>query len=276
MLGLQNGDFDVIGSLPFNQATAVEALPGVNLEVQPVYRLDYVYLNHANAPIDNRDVRLAMNHAANREAILQAVYFGIGEIPNSYMPKINYHCADVPTIPFDVAKAKEMVAQSGYDGTKIELQIDTGNAPFRQIATILQQGWTEAGLNVELAEYDVGTAWGHTETGKYQAYVSYITSDINDQDELASLQADHTGASEAFFSRYRNDKVPMLLREARSVSDAAQRQALYCEIQQQVYHDGYSIPINFVPAVNAYQDHVKNWKNLTTGWWWLNQVWLDK
>ena len=106
--------------------------------------------------------------------------------------------------------------------------------------------------------------------------MSYITSDINDQDELASLQADQAGASEAFFSRYKNDKVPELLREARSVSDPAQRQALYCEIQQQVYQDGYSVPINFVPAVNAYQDHVKNWKNLTTGWWWLNQVWLDK
>ena len=106
--------------------------------------------------------------------------------------------------------------------------------------------------------------------------MSYITSDINDQDELASLQGDHTGGSEAFFSRYKNDAVVGMLREARSVSDSEQRMALYCDIQQQVYHDGYSIPINFVPAVNAYHDHVKNWKNLTTGWWWLNQVWLDK
>ena len=276
VLGLQNGDFDVIGTLPFNQVTAAQGMSGINVEVQPVYRLDYVYLNHSKAPIDNRDVRLAMNYAANRDAILQAVYFGIGEIPNSYMPKINFHCGDVATIPFDLAKAKELVAQSGYDGTRIELQIDTGNAPFRQIATILQQGWTEAGLNVELAEYDVGTAWGHTETGDYQAYVSYITSDINDQDELASLQGDHTGGSEAFFSRYENDTVVDLLRKARSTSDSDQRMALYCEIQQTVYHDGYSIPINFVPAVNAYQDHVKNWKNLTTGWWWLNRVWLDK
>jgi hypothetical protein len=31
-----------------------------------------------------------------------------------------------------------------------------------------------------------------------------------------------------------------------------------------------------VPAVNAYQDHVQNWRNLTTGWWWLRDVWLDE
>ncbi len=275
VLGLINGDFDVISTVPFNQASAVKALPGVNLEVQPMYRLDYIYLNHAKAPIDDKNVRLAMNYAANRDAILQTVYFGFGEIPNSYMPKINYHCDEVAQIPFDLDKAKQLISQSGYDGSKIELQIDTGNAPFRQIATILQQGWTAAGLNVELAEYDVGTAWGHTETGDYQAYMSYITSDLNDQDELASLQGDYTGGSEAFFSRYKNDHVVDLLHKARAVSDPADRRSLYCEIQKTVYHDGYSIPINFVPAVNAYQDSVQGWKNLTTGWWWLSHVWLD-
>ena len=276
VLGLINGDFDVISTVPFNQAASVEVLPGVNLEVQPMYRLDYIYLNHAKAPIDDKNVRLAMNYAANRQAILQTVYFGYGEIPNSYMPKINFHCGEVAKIPFDLAKAKDLLAQSSYDGSKIELQIDTGNAPFRQIATILQQGWTAAGLNVELAEYDVGTAWGHTETGDYQAYMSYITSDLNDQDELASLQGDYTGSSEAFFSRYKNDKVVELLRKARAVSDPAERRGLYCDIQKTVYHEGYSVPINFVPAVNAYQDHVQGWKNLTTGWWWLSRVWLDK
>jgi peptide/nickel transport system substrate-binding protein len=276
VLGLINGDFDVIGTVPFNQAAMVESLPDVTLEVQPIYRLDYVYLNHAKPPIDDRNIRLALNHASNREAILQTVYFGYGEIPNSYMPKINHWCEAVEPIPFDLAKAKELVAASGYDGTPIELQIDTGNAPFRQIATILQQGWTAAGLKVELAEYDVGTAWGHTETGDYQAYMSYITSDVNDQDELATLQADHTGSSEAFFSRYQNDKVVDLLRRARTTSDAEKRQELYCQIQGTVYNDGYSVPINFVPAVNAHHDHVKGWRNLTTGWWWLRDVWVDQ
>jgi peptide/nickel transport system substrate-binding protein len=276
VLGLINGDFDVISTVPFNQAAAVKALPDVSLEVQPMYRLDYVYLNHAKAPIDDKNIRLAMNYAANREAIMQTVYFGYGEIPNSYMPKINYHCASVEPIPFDLAKARQLVKDAGYNGTPIELQIDTGNAPFRQIATILQQGWTAAGLNVQLAEYDVGTAWGHTETGDYQAYMSYITSDLNDQDELASLEADPTGSSQAFYSRYKNDKVPGLLGQARATSKPEERQKLYCQIQAMVYHDGYSVPINFVPAVNAYQNHLHGWRNLTTGWWWLRDVWLDE
>lgn len=106
--------------------------------------------------------------------------------------------------------------------------------------------------------------------------MSYITSDLNEQDELATLQGDYTSGSNAFFSWYENDEVVDLLAKARAVSDPGQRHDLYCQAQKIVYDDGYSVPINFVPAVNAYQDYVQNWRNLTTGWWWLSNVWLDK
>jgi hypothetical protein len=42
------------------------------------------------------------------------------------------------------------------------------------------------------------------------------------------------------------------------------------------YNDGYSVPLNFLPYVNGYRNHVQNWRNITVGWWWLKQVWLDK
>ncbi|MDY0882601.1 ABC transporter substrate-binding protein [Dongia soli] len=276
VLGLQNGDFDVILAVPFNQAQAVKAVDGATLEVSPSYRLDYVYLNHAKKPLDDKRIRLALNYAANRDAIMKAVYFGYGEIPNSYMPKVNYWSDKVEKIPYDLAKAKQLVQEAGYDGTPIQIMVDTGNAPFRTIATILQQGWSQAGLKVEIVEYDVGTAFSMTQKGDYQAYVSYITSDINDDDELASIQADGTGATAAFFSNYKNDEVTKLLAEARQTSDKAKRAELYGKVQNIVYQDGYSVPINFLPYVNGYKNSVKNWKNLTVGWWWLRDVWLDQ
>jgi peptide/nickel transport system substrate-binding protein len=276
VLGLQNGDFDVALAVPLNQAATVKGMEGVSLEVSPSYRLDYVYLNHAKKPIDDKRIRLAMNYAANRDAIMKAVYFGYGEIPNSYMPKVNYWSDKVEKIPFDLEKAKQLVQEVGYDGTPIQLMVDTGNAPFRQIATILQQGWSQAGLKVEIVEFDVGTAFNMTQKGDYQAYVSYITSDINDDDELASIQADGTGATASFFSHYNSPEVTKLLAEARQTSDKAKRAELYGKVQAMAYNDGYSVPLNFLPYVNGYRNHVQNWRNITVGWWWLKQVWLDK
>ena len=142
-------------------------------------------------------------------------------------------------------------------------------------AQILQQGWGEAGLNIEIVEFDIGTAYGKLEEGDYNAMVSYITSDTNDQDFLASIQADHTVFG-GFFSNYNNPQVTEWLTQARQTSVPEERQDLYCKAQQQVYGDGYSVPLNFTPAVNSYQDNVRGWRNLTTGWWWLKDVWLDE
>ena len=130
-------------------------------------------------------------------------------------------------MPYDLEKAKALVKEAGYDGTPIQLMVDTGNAASRQTATILQSAWKKTGLNVEIVEFDNGTAFGMTQKGDYQAYVSYITSDINDGDELATLEADGTGSTKAFFSNYNNPEVTKLLAQARIESDAAKRAELY-------------------------------------------------
>ena len=276
VLGLRNGDYDVISTVAFNQAKSLQSDSNLVVESTPIFRLDYVYLNHQKKPLDSKDFRLALNYAADREAILKAVYFGYGEVPNSYMPKVNFHSDAVPVIPFDPAKAKELVQKSGYDGTPIQIMVDTGNAPSRQVATILQQGWEAAGIKSEIVEMDVGTAWTMTTKGEYQAYVSYITSDINDTDELATIQADVTAGSQAFFTWYDNKDVQKILTEARRASDPAKRAELYAKVQETLYNDAYSIPLNFAPVINGSQAHVKDLKQLANGWWWLQKVWLDK
>ena len=114
----------------------------------PYPLIDYVYLNHARPPLDNKDIRLALNYAANREAVLAVAFHGFGTIPNSYMPIVSHHCDSVEAIPYDLEKARELVANSGYDGTVIEVIAASGDSVARQAAQILQQGWQEVGLNI--------------------------------------------------------------------------------------------------------------------------------
>ena len=132
------------------------------------------------------------------------------------MPKVNFRSDNVAVIPFDLEKAKELVQKSGYDGTPIQIMVDTGNAPFRARS---RPSCSRAGKlpvsRVEIVEFDVGTAWTMSTKGEYQAYVSYITSDINDTDELATIQADVNGGRSAFFTWYNNEEVQKLLTEAR-------------------------------------------------------------
>lgn len=278
VLGFRNGDFDVIAIVPYNEAASVQGMEGVTVEVAPLYRLDYVYLNHQAPPLDKKEFRLALNFAADRQAILDLVFFGFGELPNSYMPKMNFHSPDVPLIPYDPERAKELLAEAGYNGEPVSILIPAGDAPSKQTATILQQNWTAVGINAQLQEMEGSSIFGEVAEGNYQTLVSYITSDINDDDELATLEADGSAQSgfNSFFSWYNNPEVSDLLAQARQSSDPTERAELYAQVQDIVYNDGYGVPLNFSPYVNAYYNHVVGWKNVATGWWWLRNVWLDQ
>ena len=125
---------------------------------------------------------------------------------------------------------------------------------------------------------DIGAAWEKVTAGEYEVEVNYITSDINDDDELATLQGDYwaPGDAQGFFSRYQSQAVADILKQARVMSDPAERAKLYSQAQQTAYWDGYSVPFNFTPALSGHWDYVQNWRTLTTGWWWLDKVWMNK
>ena len=176
-------------------------------------------------------------------------------------------------------KRKKLIAESGYEGEVIEIIVSAGSTMEKQTATILQQNWSEVGINSEIVEMEGGTQWDLVPAGEYMVQVSYITSDINDDDELATLQADYIAPGEfhSFFSWYDSAEVSELLKKARETTDLNERAEYYKQVQEIAYYqDAYSIPFNFMPMVNAHYDYVKNWRNLTVGWWWLKNVWLDK
>ena len=277
VLGLRNGDFDVIDNVPFSEGKALDAEADISLGVDEIYKLDYLYINHQRQPFDNKDFRLALNYATDRPAILDTVFFSYGMLPNSFMPKMNFWDEGVELIPYDTAKAKEYLDKSGYDGKTIEIMVPAGDAPRKQIAQILQQNWTAVGINSTIVELDIGTAWEKTTAGEYDVLVSYITSDINDDDELATFQGDYwaPGASFAFYSWYQSQEVADILAKARKTADPGERAGLYSQAQKIAYWDGYSVPFNFTPAVTAYWDYLQNWRTLTVGWWWLDQVWKN-
>jgi len=278
VLGLRNGDFDVIDNVPFSEAKALDAEADISLGVDDIYKLDYLYINHQRPPFDNKDFRLALNYATDRQAIKDIVFFGYCQLPNSFMPKMNFWDKNVELIPYDPEMAKEHLAKSGYDGKTIEIMVGAGDAPRKQIAQILQQNWTAVGINSIIVELDMGTAYEKLMVGEYDVEVSYITSDINDDDELATFQGDYwaPGDSRAFYSWYQSQDVADILAKARQTSDPTERAGLYSQAQKIAYWDGYSVPFNFTPALTAYWDYLQNWRTLTVGWWWLDQVWINK
>ncbi|MBL8702900.1 MAG: ABC transporter substrate-binding protein [Alphaproteobacteria bacterium] len=96
-----------------------------NVKVQDTFgrSMSSIRMNVGIKPFDDKRVRQALNHAVNRAAIVQSIYFGLAEEAKSIVPPAlgGYNPAHFK-YPFDQAKAKAMLAEAGYpNGFEVEL-----------------------------------------------------------------------------------------------------------------------------------------------------------
>jgi peptide/nickel transport system substrate-binding protein len=145
--GLQSGQFNIV-SIPASQVASVRAagFEVLEQEVLPVRVLD---VNNTVEPFDDPRVTQAINHAINRQELIDVSNFGYGEplwqpFPDGY---VAHSDALDDLYPFDPERAKELLTEAGYpDGVDVELSLYAEDP----LAEQLQQQLTAAGIRTTL------------------------------------------------------------------------------------------------------------------------------
>src|SRR5262249_17269622 len=130
---LKNGNLDLVTDLPSDKVKAVQekAKQYKVLGPMPNRRIYFLAVNHRNPTLANADVRKAIAHAINREALLED-YFraGLGNnvhrALNGPYPANSWACD--PALKFSAALAKShMKAAESAGNQKIELSLKYAN-----------------------------------------------------------------------------------------------------------------------------------------------------
>src|SRR5205823_7266039 len=111
ILQLQGGQVDLILDLPLSQVPILSQNPNLVAKAYQQQALTAIRLNHTTPPLDNVKVRQALNYATDKDAINKAVYFELAEIQNSPIPKGIFWDKDSKPYPYDLAKAKQLMAE---------------------------------------------------------------------------------------------------------------------------------------------------------------------
>jgi peptide/nickel transport system substrate-binding protein len=279
ILRIQGGEVDAAVAIPYAQIDQLNAQDDIDVQIEPLFRFDGMWLNHAEAPLDDVKVRQALNYATDKESMLKSIFFEKVEIANHMMPKMKYWREDVHAYEYDPERAKSLIAESKVPGGfKLPIVIPTGDVIIQQIAQIMKESYSEIGVDVEITNLDIGTAYTNFSQFNYIAGANwYITSDVPGPDELAAIQFDYSAASgtKSFFTNYNSERATELVQEAGRSDDAARAQLLG-ELQQLVMDDAVLVALFFTPARAALRSHVKDFKTVKTAWWRLEDVWLDK
>ena len=232
---------------------AMTLLLFVFAEVTPktfaIQQTEFIILNTSKPPLNDVKVRQALNYATDKDAIIKNVHFGQAKVMNSPIPQGTYYDKSLPGYPYDMEKAKALMAQSsGAAGFKIDMQVRSGNTNFANIAVIVKEAWAKLGVTVDIQTLDTAVVRTNYRAGDYMTTPAAWTNDMNDPTEIVNYAMRGGASPFAYWTRYNNPDLNGKIDKADLEQDATKRQADYSEIQK-IYLD--AAPLVFIAYLGA-------------------------
>ncbi len=132
---------------------------------------------------DNLALRQAVCYAIDKEALAELVGLGYGWAPktmDSYESQVGYNpeWENTPYYQYDPEKAKELLAEAGYEPGQLNLRImSNGNGQVKSMMEIVQADLMEVGINAEIIVADSST-FGANRDGTSGVYdITYAGQD---------------------------------------------------------------------------------------------------
>ncbi len=150
---LESGEIDAIWFAGSNDTTLRLSkntnFQGRSFQVGPTL----LTVNQNKAPLTDLRLRKAIAHAIDKRRILEAIFQGQGAVATSMLPSGTYGYLAYDPYPYDVKKAKELVAASGAT-TPIKIQYAFGGTPpsasAQLEASLYKQMLDDVGFDVQL------------------------------------------------------------------------------------------------------------------------------
>ena len=229
--GFLAGDYDLLPNI--DPATAQQLMMTPDVEVQSTRDLAYtlIGMNASVPPLDNPDVRRAVNLLLDRQQIIDAALFGAGEPAGPLSPALTEWA--LPTSDFDcygrdVEAAKALLAEAGVETPVQVRMIVLPRQDAKDIAQVAQQQLAEGGFELELVNQEIGQFVQDWRNSNFDMFVS-ANGGANDPD-LYFYRTFYGGGSTNVF-QYDDPRVDELLDAGRNTTDTAERKADYDEVQ---------------------------------------------
>lgn len=159
---LQAGDVDVMIGLSPDQEDRIADDANLASFHETVGRMISIkFLANQGGPLEDPDVRTALNLAVNRDSINENLLLGRGVVSAWPPPGVAGHDPEREAFGYDPEAAQELLAEAGYpDGFSftIEGNFDSWDAD-RQVYEAIQSDLSQIGVQMDIVQVDFVTDW---------------------------------------------------------------------------------------------------------------------
>ncbi len=233
-LGFEAGDLDYtwtsVSSLP-----RLKENPPAGSVVEEKPSLAYVWLgmNQDNEALKDVRIRRAIQHAIDRQTVVDAAYFGAAAVGNGIIAPGLPGSRDSVTYDYDPDKARALLAEAGAEGMTVTLDI-LNQSERLTAAQVIQANLAEVGITCEIKQNDSGTFWTlGSKDGDYFMDLQLVLSrfSMNPDPSWATVWFTPEQVGVWNWERFDNAEYKALHDEGLQESDPAKRDEIYKKMQ---------------------------------------------
>ena len=193
------------------------------------------YINHKYFPGNNKKLRQAISAALDRQAMIDSILFGYGElssiIPPSSKPEV-LSKEEVAMLPFykrDLELSKRLMKEAGYpNGFTFDLTTAEQNPLWTPTAQMIQANLRDVGIKVNIVQED----WVvHLDAWRKGTFHASVMSALWYPTPEGYIDTYFHSKSKANSWKYNNPEVDKLLEESRVTLDIKKRVEIWRKLQ---------------------------------------------
>jgi peptide/nickel transport system substrate-binding protein len=252
---LVSGEVDAINRVDIKTVSLLKRQRGIQIKQTTGTQHFTLPMDARVAPFSDNNVRLALKHALDREAMLRTLLRGYGAVANDHPigPSNAYFNTELEQRAYDPDKAKFYLKQAGMETLKVQLHAsDAAFAGGVDGAVLFKENAAAAGIDIDVVREPGDGYWSNVWMKKPWAE-SYWSGRPTEDWMFTQVYSETADWNESHWTHQRFNE---LLVAARVELDDNKRREMYWEMQSIMRDEGSSVIPLYASYVFAAGDKV--------------------
>jgi peptide/nickel transport system substrate-binding protein len=232
------------------------------------------FINTSMAPLDKKEVRLALLHGINREALLKSIGFGRGELAFQQFPRDYWAANKEMKIDYNPEKSIQLLKDAGIEKVKLKV-VHSPEVFYQSLGEALKNQLQEIGIELELeAMESTATVTRYFSEKTVHAFLSNWSGRPDPHMTINSLYSSNSFYNPGGVS---TQEIEDLIEKAAGTYDQSERGEIYAEINRiAILEEALEIPIMFNPRTSAMDKRVMGYEPNLMGKPMFSNIWIKK
>ena len=274
ILALEKGEIDMIFGKNMIDADAINQYTGndkFTVSLSDPTSTRQIVLNTTKEVLADKEVRQALQHATNKQAISDGIFYGLEQPADTLFAKTVPYCdIDLEPYAYDVEQAQSMLDEAGWvvgadkirekDGQKlnIDLLYNSDSVTEKAIAEYLQSEYQKIGISLNIHGEEEQSYRDNMKAGNFDMVFNICWGTPYDpQSSLAAMRAPVYGDYAAQLGLEDKAEIDQAITDILISTDEQKRQDLYTFVLTRLHEDAVYIPLTYECNKAIYRSDLK-------------------